>query len=170
MPQRRNAAARSGPASITESFKTITRTETDEYCSAKLVLRGPARPSTPAMRDQPRMLQILVPADTTFRGKLATESGLAAANATAAVLNGWKTEVVRSGSDYVLKPSLIRWADRSDYSLDGNQDVTALAYEPQDTASHRTLQRVVVQAAQSTIRMTMGGDPGDVMTKEFAKR
>jgi len=122
------------------------------------------------MRDQPRMLQILVPADTTFRGKLATESGLAAANATAAVLNGWKTEVVRSGSDYVLKPSLIRWADRSDYSLDGNQDVTTQEYEPQDTASHRTLQRVVVQAAQSRIRMTMGGDPGDVMTKEFAKR
>lgn len=167
------AASRSRPASITESFKTITRTETEEYGSAKLVLRGTARPTTPAVLDKSRTLQILVPADTTFRGKLATGSGLAAANATAAALNGWKTEVVRSvtrSSGYVLKPSLIRWADRSDYSLDGNRDVATLEYELQDAASHRTLQRFVVHAAQPPISMTMGGDPGDFLTQEFAKR
>jgi len=159
--------------SSTESFKTVTRTETEEYGSAKLVLRGTARATSPSTLDPSRTIQILVPNDTTFQGKLAAGSGLAAANATAAALQGWKTEVVRSvttGSGYVVKPALIRWADRSDYSMSGNRDVATVEYELQDAASRRTLQRFVVHAAQSTMSMTVGGDPGDVLKKEFAKR
>lgn len=165
-------ASPSRSLSLTETFKTVTHTETEEYGSAKLVLRGTARATSPSTLDSSRTVQILVPNDTTFQGKLAAGSGLAAANATAAALQGWKTEVVRSvttGSGYVLKPALIRWADRSDYSMSGNRDVATVEYELQDAASRRTLQRFVVHAAQSTMSMTVGGDPGDVLKKEFAK-
>ncbi len=154
------------------TYTTVVHKKEEEYGKPQLILRGTARATTPSTLDHSRTVRILVPTDTTFHGKTATGSGLAAANATAEALSaaGWQTEVVRSsgGGGYLLKPSLIRWADRSEITIDMNKDVSTVEYELQD--SGRTLQRFVVHGAQSQFSMKQGARPGDFLKPAFAKR
>ena len=149
------------------------KTKTVEVGKPQLVLRGTARPASPVTLDHTRAIQIVTPPDTTFRNKLATGSGQAAAEATAAALPGWKTQVVRGttgGTGYILKPSLIRWADRSDFSLSSTTDTVTVEYELLDARSNRTLHRFVVHSVQSPLTGKLGIKPADVLKRAFAKR
>lgn len=149
------------------------RAEMEEYGAPRLVLRGAARPVAPVALDRSRTIQIVIPRDATFQGKIVTGSGLQAANVTAEALAGRSTEVVRSPTSrggYLLKPSLIRWANRSDFSFDQSLDVATVEYELVDGRTSRTLRRFVVHSTQPSFTMKIGGTPADVLKPAFTKR
>jgi hypothetical protein len=149
------------------------KTRTVEVGKPFLALRGTGRPVAPVTLDRSRTIQIVTPADTTFRNNLAAGSGRAAAEATAAALTGWKTQVVggaSGGSGYILKPSLIRWADRADISLDTGRDTVTVEYGLMDARSRRVLHRFVVHATQPMMNLKTGETPADVLRPAFAKR
>ena len=150
-----------------------THVEMEEHGAPRLVLRGTARPVAPVALDRARTIQIVIPRDATFQGKTVTGSGLQAANVTAEALAGWTTEVVRSPTSrggYLLKPSLIRWANRSDLSLNQSRDVATVEYELVDGRTSRTLRRFVVHGTEPSFTMKIGGTPADVLKPAFTKR